>query len=167
MNITRLKTAQVALGLLLTLLAGCADPPSDSTSQTPMRDDVPPIRNTAITVIVNLNLTYNAQDQNGAVQMAPQTIVDRLNSDGSDDGNTFSVANGVAENFTLNYTINSTGQNRYAGSVVMSGWGWGNNIHTFDSGQYDYDNGADVVMALTDSVYGYIHTGWHDARKDQ
>jgi hypothetical protein len=154
-----------ALGAVA-LLSGCAmnsytarRPAPPAPCSTP----VSPIRYNSMAIVATSNLTYTAKDESAARSSVPDMAVDRLNADGRADGNTFSVANGTAVNFYLAYTVNNDGNNRFSGSVRMSGWGQGY-IATLSNGQYAYSNAPDMIRALTDSAYGYIHNGWHDSR---
>lgn len=151
--------------LALGLAAGCDSNDAPVQQAAPMSEDVPPLRNIAFKLLITSNLTYTAKDETLARENLPGLVVDRLNIDGSADGNSFSIANGEAQNFTLEYTIQNDGNNRFSGNVRMSGWGQGY-ISTLYSGEYTFSNGVDLINSLSDKAYAYIHTGWHDARKD-
>jgi hypothetical protein len=160
----------LAVVLLVVLLLPSGEPAAREEPETPPRPDVQPIRNTAINVIINVTFTYHTKkDEDEARRSAIDVCLVRLNEDGRSDGNTFAFPNGEANNFTLNYTLNDEGQpgnDRYTGNVVMSGWGWGY-IHTFDSGQYTYNDPEKLFSVLTDQVYGFIHSGWQETRKQE
>jgi len=160
-----MRTPLLAVSVLaLLILSGGCDSTPTPPPPAPMKADVQPIRNCAIKLLINSNLTYTAKDAVAVRVNLPDVVVARLNHDGIADGNTFSVANGEAQNFTLTYTINNDGSDRFSGSCYLGGWGFGY-INTMYSGQYTYSNAPDMINALTDQVYNYIHTGWHDARK--
>jgi len=163
-----MKTSIIAAALLalFAVSVGCDATPTPPVDNKPISPDVPPIRNCAIKLLINSNLTYTAKDEAGARGSLPDQVVARLNRDGIGDGNTFSIASGEAQNFTLTYTVNNDGNNRFTGSVYMAGWGQGY-LNTFYSGEYTYSNGPDMIDAVTDKAYTYIHGGWHDARKDK
>ena len=166
--------AAVVVGVLAVVLLVVLMLPSEETAvqqpEAPPRPDVQGVRNTSINVIINITFTYHTKkDEDEARRSALELCLSRLNDDGRSDGNSFAFPNGEANNLTLNYTLNDEGQpgnDRYTGNVVMSGWGWGY-IHTFDSGEYTYNDPEKLFNSLTDQVYGFIHTGWHETRKQQ
>jgi len=146
--------------LLILLSPGTsAEPPPPPA---PPRDPVQPIRNCAIKIIVTSNLTYNAVDETAARGSLPNQVLGRLGTAGSGDGNTFSIASGEAPNFTFHFTVNNDGNDRFSGSVDMSGWGWGH-IATIYSGEYTYASAPEMIDALTDKAYTWIHNGWREA----
>lgn len=163
--------ATLVVVLAVVLLSSGGEPaPEKKEPTTPLREDVPPVRNTSIKIIINVTFNYPTK---GPGDEARRSFIDaaltRFNERGTSDGNTFSFPDGEATNLTLNYAINNEGQagnDRFAGSVEMSGWGWGH-IATFTSGQYPYSDWQKFLTTLTDQVYSYLHTGWHDSRKDQ
>lgn len=144
--------------------------PAQEVDETPLREDVPPVRNTSIKVNINVTFTYTTKmDEDEARRTAINLILARLNEQGSLDGNSFSFPDGEPSNLTFDYTFYNQGQpgnDRYTGSLVMSGWGWGY-IHTFDSGQYPYSDAEKLINVLTDQAYNFLHTGWHDTRKER
>lgn len=158
----------VVLAVVLMLPSGNAAP-AQKVADTPLRDDVPPVRNTSIKVIINFNYSYTTKyDEDEVRSYDVDFVLKRLNENARLDGNSFSFPDGEQSNLTLDYTLGNVGQpgnSRYTGSVVMSGWGWGY-ITTFDNGQYPYSDADKLMTVLTDKVYSYIHTGWHDSRKD-
>jgi heme/copper-type cytochrome/quinol oxidase subunit 2 len=166
--------AALAVVLVVVLAVVLLSPSGESTAeqkvqQTPLRDDVPPVRNIAIKFNLNFNFTYVTKEDEDVVRRhGVELVLARLNEDGVSDGNSFAFPNGEVTNLTLDYTLNNEGQpgnDRFSGSVVMNGWGWGY-IHTFTSGQYPYSDAEKLITSLTDQVYSYLHTGWHDSRKD-
>lgn len=162
-----LRHLSAALVLVPSLiLSGCAMGTYQAHSPArpaPCTTPVSPIRSTALAIVVNTNLTYNAQDPVATRENAPALIIARLNADGQSDGNTFSLANGTQENFTMTFTVNNDGQDHFTGSVYLAGWGQGF-IANLGSGQYPFNNGPDAIDALADQAYSYIHLGWHDSR---
>lgn len=156
----------VVLVVVLLMPSGEAAPPQ-KVQERPLREAVSPIRNTAIKIIINVTFTYTTKgDEGDARRMTIESAMSRLNQDGQTDSNSFVFPDGEASNFTLNYTLNNVGQygnDRFTGSVEMKGWGWGY-INTFDSGEYPYSDFQKLIDALTDKVYSFIHTGWHDTQ---
>jgi len=151
------------------MIPGGEAAPAEQVQVTPLKDDVPPVRNTAIKVVINVNFNYETKrPEDEARRAAVDRVLARLNEDANLDGNRFAFPDGEASNLTLDFTFGNEGQpgnDRFTGSVVMNGWGWGY-IGTFNSGQYPYSDPDKLVNMLTDQVYGLIHTGWHDSRKD-
>jgi len=162
-----LRHLSAALVLVPSLiLSGCAMATYQAHSPArpaPCTAAVAPIRYQALKLVVTSNLTYTAQDPTTVRQNLPDLVIARLNSDGQADGNSFTIANGVQENFTMNFVVNNDGNDRFTGSVTLDGWGQGF-IATLGSGQYPFSNGPDAIDALADQAYSYIHLGWHDSR---
>lgn len=159
---------QASLWFLFAVGVSCAGMMNhhQESAPAPMKEDVPPIRNCAIKVIITSNLTYKAENEPGARRSLPDQVLSRLATLGAPDGNTFSIASGEAPNFTLDFTVHNDGNDRFTGSVRMSGWGWGY-INTLHSGQYSFSNAPDMIDVLTDKLYVFIHTGWVDERKNK
>jgi hypothetical protein len=157
---------QVSLWFFLAVgvcCAGLVENPEVSAPE-PMKDDVPPIRNCAIKVIITSNLTYSAKDEASARGSLPEQVLARLTTLGASDGNTFRIASGEATNFTLHYTVSNDGNDRFTGSITVNGWGWGY-ITTIYNGEYSFSNAPQMIDAMTDKFYPFIHEGWRDSRK--
>lgn len=151
--------------ILLIALSGSSAPAEEPPPPPPpIKDDVPPIRNQNIRILVTTTFTYTPRDATLGRDDIQNICVDVLNEEGQADGNTFKVASGEAHNFNFDFTIHCDEQNRFTGSVNLSGWGWGH-IQTFSHGEYSYSNGYELIEDLTAKAYNYIHTGWRDARK--
>ncbi|HYB60967.1 MAG TPA: hypothetical protein VEH50_05760, partial [Methylomirabilota bacterium] len=114
----RLRHLSAALVLTLALaLSGCTFPTAyHAAAPAPCMKPVGPISNSAITVIIADNFSYNAQNPSMAKEEDIPFILARLNADGQADGNTFSQANGVQPNFYLTYTTNNDGNNHFSGT---------------------------------------------------
>ena len=150
------------VSLIAMALVSCATP-APRRSARPCGPVIPPIRYNNLIVVINYNYSYNARDPNEARAWHKGDIIAHLNSLGQQDGNTFAESNGQPVNFYLTYTLNNDGQDHFTGSINLSGWGQGH-IATMYSGQYPYASSAKLTSDLTDKAYGFIHTGWHDAR---
>jgi hypothetical protein len=128
----------------------------------PPKDPIPAIRNTAIKIIVTSNFTYTPKGED-VHTIPPDLVLGRLNVEGKVDGNTFSIANGEATNFNFVVTINNDGNDRFSGSIDMSGWGWGH-IATIYSGPNTWASAPDMIEKMTTDAYVWIHGGWHENR---
>ncbi|MBZ5528711.1 MAG: hypothetical protein LAN71_12515 [Acidobacteriia bacterium] len=112
--------------------------------------------------MLTYNYTYSAKDPDPAWHKSD--IVDRLNTLGRSDGNTFAEANGQAVNFHITYNLNNDGNDHFTGSVNLSGWGQGN-VTTITRGYPNpYASSSVLTRDLTDAMYEFIHGGWHDPR---
>lgn len=129
----------------------------------PCSAPVAAIRNNSLLAVINVSYSYTPTDEQGGRTQHREEALDELNSLGRPDGNSFVEPNGQLPNFYFNYSISNDGQDHYTGSVELSGWGQGH-ISTLNRYQYPYSSSAQLVKDLTDDAYGYIHTGWHDAR---
>lgn len=153
----------VAIPVLL-CAAGCVPPSYQSrTVQSPCQAQVPPIRYASIKVTLNFNYTYTPRDASEGRDALRDAALRELNSDGTQDGNTFAEPNGQETNFTLNYSLSNDGQDHYTGSVAFGGWGWGD-ISSRGRYQYTYSDPLKLTSDLTDDFYTFIHGGWHDDR---
>jgi hypothetical protein len=157
---------QASLWFLFAVGISCAGMnTTHEEAPAPMKEDVPPIRNCAIKMIITSNLTYKPVDEQGVRRGVPELVLARLATLGAPQGNTFSIASGEAPNFTLEYTVHNDGNDRFTGSVQFSGWGWGY-INTLHSGEYSFSNAPEMIDALTDKFYVFIDRGWRDDRKN-
>ena len=160
-------TRVLAFGCLLAVLSSCQPAYVEpEPAPDPIKPDVPPIHHLQLKLVVTSTFTYPAKDEATARTLIPEQVTRRMNVNGQPQGNTFILANGVQENFTLAFTLNSLGDSRFTGSLRFSGWGQGV-ITTLYSGEYAYTNVPDVIQALTDKAYLFIKLGWHDKRKDE
>ena len=153
----------VASILALESSLGCATPAPRAPAPAPILPTIAALRNTTLQLVVTYNLTYTPRNWTGVQDEFVPMVLNQLSADSTTngDGNSFVIANGVAPNLTLTYTIYNNNE-RYSGNVQFTAWqGWNWNIN---SGEYTYSNGPDLVRALTDKVYNYLHTGWHDPR---
>src|SRR5688500_17956948 len=94
---------QASIWFLLAVGVSCAGmmdtQHDDESPPEPIKEDVPPIRNCQIKVIIRSNLTYRAEDESGARRSLPDQVLSRLATLGSPHGNTFKIASGEETNF--------------------------------------------------------------------
>ncbi|MFH0989393.1 MAG: hypothetical protein V1799_05180 [bacterium] len=161
--------------LLAVLLVVVLIMPGDSPDQDqkvqdiPAKADVPPIRNMQLKVDFKMEFTYTPKQEDSVRVLSIPYLLERLNSIGQSDGNSFTIPDGEATNFILTYTINQVGQignDRYTGSMTLSGWGWGT-ICTISSGEYPFTNPFHMLNKLTDQAYSWIHNGWRETQTNR
>lgn len=150
------------LGIAVFLVAGLL-PPRTAFSQC--RPTIPPIRNIAIKVLITINLHYTAKDESSARSDGHQTILDKLNSLGESDENTFRDIEGEEQNLTFIFDVYNDGQDHFTGSLELRGWGWGH-ISTFNRTSNPYATPSRLLEDLVDDAYVFVHLGWHEIRAE-
>jgi hypothetical protein len=150
----------IAVSLLLAgilLWTGCS-----STSARPRRRDRVSVEvghDKNVRLAIATHLAASVTDQPGAPAYVPGHVLERLNALSEEHGNNFMMASGETPDLILRFNIRGEGE-RYAGSVNISTPESGL-IATLDTGQGAYATLPQLISALTDKVYVYIHHDWH------
>lgn len=148
--------------LAMLSLTACLVPPNNYRSApAPCSATVSAISGNSLVIAVPISFTYTPKDSAEGATYLRQVVLDRLNEKGRLNSNSFSLQNGSALNFTLNFSINNNNE-IYTGSLSFSGWGQGFIHNFYTNGQYN--NPTQMMQDLTDQAYAFIQDGWHDSR---
>ena len=154
-------------GLLLgafLLLSGCAGPQFQGYQMPAKRSDVPPIRNSALTAFIHVDLPVRADTVSDMAEIEDCDNISqqRLADLGREDGNTFrfvySETPQVNLSFYFNYQPDGNAPGKWQGTGKLAGWGWGDIAIVHSSGK---GSQGQVVADLAEQMYRYIRLGWH------
>lgn len=160
----RLLACAMLLGLW-----GCVEPQSRSNPPA-RRAAVDPIRNTELTVYINMDFCgQTVQEIDTGKDITEQErlrcfslIEKRLAELGSADGNSIKRVfrpNAAGVNFCLYYNAQyDKTQARWKGTHKLEGWGRGDIAILNAEG---HKSPEEVIRDLVDQGYRYIHLGWH------
>lgn len=154
-------------GTAFLILAACASgaryTPRPSTYIAPCSASVDPVRNIEVKSAISITFGYTPKDESEGRQAMKRIILDKLNELGVPDGNSYREIEGEVPNMYFNFMFYNDGQDRFTGTLELSGWGQGH-ITTISKTQYPYATPSRLAYDLLESAYVYFHEGWHDPR---